>query len=64
MLNLSNQFKTAAVAATFCASTFAGSAVAQDKVVINMHTTVGSNVTILGSNAKVFADRGGGNHPA
>ena len=30
---------------------------AQEKVVIDMHTTVGSSVKILGSNAKIFADR-------
>lgn len=32
-------------------------ATAQEKIIINMHTTVGSNVKILGTNAKIFADR-------
>ncbi|KHA54079.1 hypothetical protein [Sulfitobacter geojensis] len=49
--------KTTAIAAAIGVGMFANSVAAQDKVVINMHTTVGSNVKILGSNAKIFADR-------
>ena len=53
----SKGLKTAAMAVTLGAGLLTNSAVAQDKVVIDMHTTVGSNVKILGSNAKIVADR-------
>ncbi|UWR38408.1 TRAP transporter substrate-binding protein [Sulfitobacter sp. W074] len=57
MTILFNKLTTTAMALALGAGMLASSALAQDKVVINMHTTVGSNVKILGSNAKIFADR-------